>query len=339
MVKCFTLPPRIPGSHIGATPNPTPATPQSPRRTASNPDGRPPNLPISATFTAVTRRPPLRLALLAAVLGPACLAHAQPAAGPSDLRQPRGGLAALRLDERRAWNVQLEGRWWYPALNGSVQIAPGDSFEVEVVDADEPRSAPLAELTIRDGRFVFEASGFGYGFDQTKTAKQPFTAGGITFDRGDPVDVTIDYISAEATAGYSFPSIVGGKDKPVDLFFDVYAGARMYDVDVGLGVPGGTSVLRGDTWIDPIVGFRMNLDMPEGLGLEVSLDAGGWPIGDNTSFTWDVTVAFQWMVTPNAGVEVGFRHLSVDHSAGSGDGRFEFDAALAGLFAGVAIRF
>jgi len=242
-----------------------------------------------------------------------------------------------------AWRVQVEPILWFPSLAGDLKVASRRSFAVDSLDMDDPQLTPAGQVKLRTGAepgswwFVF--SGFGFGIDGTESAGSSITAGGLDFDRGDRVSYDFELTSFEFTAEYVLPPILNRPDDEVRLGFNIYAGARVYDVDVTIGEPGGDEVGRDNYWFEPILGVRMLMELPRGFAIDLSVDGGWFSSGDDESSSWDLMVAFLWRFHSHGFAEIGFRHFSPYLSTGSGDDEFEFDGRLAGLWASVGFTF
>jgi hypothetical protein len=241
------------------------------------------------------------------------------------------------------WTIQLEPILWRPALLGDIQLPPGDRFDVELADLDENSLAPAGEATFRtgddDGDLWFTFGGFHFGSDDDSTASGSFTAGGIDVDRGDRLSYDLDYSSFEGTVEYALPAIIDEPEDEVRWWFNVGAGARLYDLGLDFEVIGEGETSIDSTWIEPMGVARMVLELPYGFDIDTRMTLGGQPLGDDTSWSWDVTVGFIWSPHRNFAAEIGFRHLSVDRREGDGNDELIWDNALAGLWWSIVIRF
>lgn len=242
----------------------------------------------------------------AAITGIGCLVLLAPAT--------KGESPAYEGSDWAAWTVKVEPLVWAPALRGDFRLPGGGRIDVEDVDADENEIVPAGVATVRADKWSFLFRGFGFSLDERP--------------------VKIDLAGFDLTAGYNIWTPINDDANHVRLALDLCAGLRVHSLDLSLG-----DDQDDNTWAEPIGGVRIGLDLPRGFGLGISIDGGGFSTGDDSSFSWDITVAFSWMPSRHLGVEIGFRHLQMDLSKGKGNDEFEFDAALAGLFGGVVIRF
>ena len=299
-----------------------------------------PRARFSASGLALASATVLTLAALATAQEQPTTAPDQPAAStPASSQTQTDDAASLDLDTDARWIVRFEPNVWVPALRGDVSVPNSSSIDVEDIGADENEPAPAGRITFRADRWRILFRGFGFSLDETAGAERGFTLGGAAIAAGDRVNTDLSFSSFDAVAGYELFVPLDDKENDVRLAFDVIGGVRITSVDLDLSQQGGGASAAGDNvWALPIIGGRMALDLPRGFGLDLTVDGGGLP-GDDDAFTWDVTVAFSWMATNNLGIEIGFRHLDSTLSDGDGPGALEFDAALAGLFGAVVIRF
>jgi len=112
----------------------------------------------------------------------------------------------------------------------------------------------------------------------------------------------------------------------------------LYDLSLDSEVNGVSTTSDDNTWIEPVGGVHMIVELPHRFGIDLATNIGGFANGDDSSFSWSISVGFTWAFCKNAAVEIGFRHLSVDLEDG-GDEPFKFDGFLAGLWGSVVVRF
>ncbi len=210
--------------------------------------------------------------------------------------------------------IRFEPMLWAPALRGDIKMPGGGATDVETLDADENELAPAGRATLLADKWSFLLRGYGFSVDEDAAE--------------------IDLAGFDLTAGYDLWQPINDEANEVRLTFTPFAGVRVHSLDTTIGAAD-----ADNTWFEPMAGLRVNLDLPYGFGLNVSGDAGAFTSGEDSSFSWDITVAFSWLITHNLGLEIGFRHLDMDLVEGDGADEFEFDAALAGLFGAVVIRF
>lgn len=257
--------------------------------------------------------------------------------------------ASLELEPEKQWLVQIEPMLWVPALRGDIRLPGGPKFDVEVINLDENEVAPAGELLIRADKWSLFFSGFGFESSDTEPAQQAFNAGPIAVAAGTQVEYEFEETSFTLLAGYEVwqlpltePAPGGGTQPASDVrvAIDLLAGLRLYDISTDLTVVGGATASASNTWTDILAGARVTMDFPYDTQLEVASTIGGFSDGgDNSSFSWDITAAFNWAPIENVALQIGFRHLSVDLTEGENNNEFNIDTSLAGLFGSLVIRF
>ena len=270
-------------------------------------------------------------------------ARGQEASAANPLEVPAGDVgasASLMLEHPlQRYSVAIEPMIWAPGLRGDVGLVNSSVIDVEVVNADETQIAPAGRATLKVEKWMFQFRGFGFSVDEEAGAERGFNLDGGAVAAGERVRTEFDLYSFDLTLAYELPAVIDNPEDEVRLAFDVFGGARLTSFDGTIASVGGGASASGDeAWGMAIGGARMKLDLPHRLGLNVSVDIGGFP-GTESAFTWDITVSFFWMAVENVGLEIGFRHLRSDLQSGDGPNDLVFDAAIAGLFGAVVIRF
>lgn len=238
---------------------------------------------------------------------------------------------SLSLRTATDWTIKIEPMLWAPALAGDLEVE-GDAFDVEWIDADEVNLAPAGRVTINAEKWRFVFEGFALSADDDNRVSESFTADGVAFARGTRADLDLDLAVFKLTAGQEVWRKPFSEHAAIAV--DVYAGARLIDIDLKLENAAGASIGGDGTFIEPLVGFNFAFELPRGFDLRFALDAGV-ALGDDIGFDWQVISAFGWRFSDNIGVEVGFRHFSMDLN----NDDFGFDGWAAGLFGSVVIYF
>lgn len=119
------------------------------------------------------------------------------------------------------------------------------------------------------------------------------------------------------------------------MHVDLLAGARIWSVDVDLDLTGGTlgprSADDGDTWVDPMVGFKGRYQIDDVWSLS------GWGmIGAGSSdISWDMYAALNYEVREGFNLLAGYRAVGIDYESNG----FVFDLILAGPLVGATWTF
>lgn len=301
---------------------------------------RPPAPRLARTLASPVARL-VGVGAIAALTASPALAHE----GADELASVR---LALEPDGAATWNAQAEAMLWFPALNGDLGLSDSVGFDIDLIDASEVRLAPAGQVTLRRGRWSAHADGFVFGLDDEAVASTGFTLNDVTVEPGDNVRYDIDWASFTLAGGYRLFGHDFQSDQPwctvaepeaipadgVGVFIDAYAGARLHTLDFRLGsVADGLIIDRDETWIDPLAGLRLAVDLPRGFGFDLQSDLGGFGVGSD--FAWNIEVGFFWQPAPNLAAEIGFRHLQIDYERDD----FNWDITTAGLFGAIVLRF
>lgn len=288
-------------------------------------------------------RTPLAVAcvsLLAALAAtPLCAAQDENASAPS----PGDTDPELTFQADPAYTVSIDSRAWFPALQGNLTMPGGTEYEVESVDIDEVEPTPAFATTFHADSWSITLDGFINNLDTTAPAEEPFLLAGDTVSAGDPVHTDLSFSAFEATFRhdlYDLPLHEGidehGDPIPsdkIDVSLDALGGARLYSLNIDQRVrrPGGASASFDGLWADAFAGFGLEFRLFDRASVLFNTSVGGGP----SSFSWNIENTVVIDATPNISGQVGFRHMSVAYE----EDDFEFNGAIAGLFAGLVIRF
>lgn len=305
-----------------------------------------------------SRAPVAIVSLLTAAASPAWAQAPSPSASTDPAAPATPPADALAP----AWRVQIEPSFWYVSPSGRVKLpvssgtgpggftSAGDDVKLERLNLDSPRFEPAGEVHLTSARWRFTFSGATYSVEQDTTADSTFRLGSITAAPGDRLDVDFDFTTVEATAGYRFlgrdfadPAHTERPDQAVAAVGRVYAlfGARFYDVGFDVRTASGPfqQASADQFFAEPIAGLRAELDLAESFTLDLQLTAGGLPAGSSSSYSIDIQAGFQWRLHPNLGIQIGYRQLAYWLADGEDAEEFEYNGRLAGLFAGMTLRF
>lgn len=256
------------------------------------------------------------------------------------------------------WSVRIEARVWYVAPEGDLTMpgsAPGTApVKLSTLHADDPEASGAGQVTIRipqneehtwgtpefwKSGWLFSVSGASFSGDSDTTAGAGFTIGSLAVAGGAAVNTDIKWTTFQALAG----KWITGSDFGTggDVHIDLYAvtGLRVHTQDITI-TSGGGSTTANETFGSAVLGVRLDLQLPGKFAIDLDLNANFWP-GDPSSTGFDIAPTFTWRPTNNLGIQIGYRLLFADCEAGNENGSnyYKLDGSLAGLFAGVEIRF
>lgn len=243
------------------------------------------------------------------------------------------------------WTLEIEPSGYYLAPAGDILLpssgAPGNEISLEDLNMDSPRWGPLLELNLRKDKWRLNAIGFWFSAeDRGSTQDTAGRVGSLSYAAGDRLSTTLDFWSAEASVGYRLinaplgPRDEGGHNLVFGL--EPIAGVRIIDAEFDVARTAGGSTGAGETFIEPILGAKIDLEIIEQFSIEVQNTFGYWP---DSSFSWDIIPAFSWRPVPWFAAQIGYRQLLFDLESGDGTGTFAWEGAVAGLFVGASLRF
>lgn len=253
------------------------------------------------------------------------------------------------LNTPRGFTVQIEPKMWYVAPSGDLTLPAGpafadagDSVRLKTLDLDAPRISPAGDLAIVVDAWRFSLSGASFSADRDRVVVgRSFRLGNVQAAPGSAVAAQMDFTTAEFTFGREFWSPDFSESSlPVRWRFSWLAGARMYDTSFEVRDLGSSARSSADEFfLEPIVGARSDLDLAEDFSIVLQVSGGGFAWSERSSFSFDIAAGFQWRPLDWLGLQIGYRQLAFTLSAEEDREEFEYDGRLAGLFAGVTLRF
>lgn len=266
--------------------------------------------------------------------------------------EPPKETPTFAIDGAARWRLQFEPMAWVPALNGNLNLTGGSSFNIDVISLGEVEWSPAWQVSLREERWTLTFDGFVFETSDNAKASDSVAGGGVAVVSGDTVAYDVNYAAFTLALGYRVWEMpvtnriagvdVGAPSSPFDtpaegigVFIDVFGGARLYDLDLELSSGGGVLAAEDHTWVDVILGARISLDFPHGIGFDLAGDIGSL----GSDFAWNAEVGVHYAINDNIDAEIGFRHLDVFYTDDGGSDPFEWDITLAGLFGSIVIRF
>ena len=120
--------------------------------------------------------------------------------------------------------------------------------------------------------------------------------------------------------------------------FGVLGGARFWSVDTRLeldsGLLPGRSISDSETWLDPMIGVRGNLDLNDRWFLTGWGFLGGFGVGSDLMADVFGGLGYRFS-RPGLSTVIGYRWMKVDYE----DGDFLYDVEQQGIMAGMIFRF
>lgn len=300
--------------------------------------------------------PTLATPMLVATIGlasPAMLS-AQDGGGGSRSATENGGpqapeaLAGKELRQIHPdWTGRVQAAGWYAAPGGKM-VVPGtpagsERVSLSTINLDSPRIGPYFEAAVRDGNWRLGVhAATASADDRESVATEARTIGNVPIAAGDTVQASLDYacFGAEAAWRLPVPGVLAGPRIPdLHATWEVVGGMRFHDLDIRIRAPSGRAE-AGGFFADPYAGLCLTLGLVYGFTVEVRGSVGGFFSGETRSvFSREAVVAIMWQPTRAVALEGGYRISAFDLEKGDNADRFRFNGAVAGLFAGITVRF
>jgi hypothetical protein len=114
------------------------------------------------------------------------------------------------------------------------------------------------------------------------------------------------------------------------------AGARLTYLRVELDVDPGPTVDDSESWVDPLIGLRGDLELTERLALFAEADVGGFGIGSDLAWNAQLFLTYRTAVFGVAtDLALGYRALRQDYDHND----FAYDVTTSGPIIGAAFHF
>jgi opacity protein-like surface antigen len=220
------------------------------------------------------------------------------------------------------WNVRTALYGWFTAMDGDITVrgntAPVDVDFSDIIDKIDFAFMGVVEVGRGDWSFAADLFYAKLGADNT--------VGPLSFD-----------VDMEQFIGNFV--VVRNLVNDGTTRFDVYGGARVsylsndLFIDRTLVLAPDIDVSASKTWVDPIIGLRVNHNLSEKLFLRGVADIGGF--GIESDLTWQAYVALGYRLSDRSALSIGYRGLGTDFT----DGAFTYDVISHGLILGFEYKF
>ena len=242
------------------------------------------------------------------------------------------------------WTIRFEPSVWYAAPGGEARL-PGSTAKVQFIDLnlDQPRLAPYGELHFRNDDFRVSLSAFSVSLDDVGTVvSAPMQIGSVAVNAGDLVTSSVSITSGELVGAMQLgsPNGLDGKaNRDFALSFELLGGVRMYHVDLSFAAPAGR-IEANEFFLTPVVGIKSTINVKERFDIDLQVMGGAMPTGGSRSaFCMEILNGYVYRPVPNVGVQIGYRLAYCSLEDGDGASAFEYSGAVAGVFAGLVVRF
>ena len=222
------------------------------------------------------------------------------------------------------WHYELDLVAWGAGMSGSV--GPNDN----ALKVNESFGSLLHYLDMA-GQLHFEANNGTWGI-----LLDPFyvNLGDSTkLPNGYPVDLKVKSFITGLAGSYRLY-------KSPTVLFDLTFGGRYNKLTANV-TPQGYPTYGGDmNWIDPVVGFRVGVQMSKVWAFGFRADVGGFGVG--SQLTWSGVVRFDAQLSKGFLISFGYINLYNDYVKSEGPhgrGTFEYAMNQGGPYLGVGFKF
>ena len=227
------------------------------------------------------------------------------------------------------WNITVAPYLWAAAMNGHAAVA-GIKSDVDVPVQDVLKDLSFGAMLAVD----VEKGRFGIGFNGLFARVSPDSKVGDI-----KIDVTSDSGQLAVLPFYRLVEWqygVSSSGAPLRLVVAPEAGFRFTYMRTEIDVHPGRTVDGSESWVDPLIGSRIGLELTDHWGIIGEGNLGGFEVG--ADFTWNaqayVGYEFSLFGRPTT-LLVGYRALYQDYHHNN----FEWDVTMHGPVLGVATRF
>ena len=264
----------------------------------------------------------------------ACAIIAVSPARAQDLTEPTRDPLAIRVEPLLVYFTP-GGRIIFP---GTTQTSK--DIDVEALNLDSPRLSPGIELEASLDRWRLQASTIHFEQNDREAASpvgRP--VGDITLSKGDAIVSSLRFDWAQIAVGRTLLDRTVGPEDELNVQLSVAGGVRYYDLSMSVERAAGGRASADPTFLEPIALADARFTYNDRYALRVETSIGYSDFSGTSTQSWSLTLAMAWRLADWADLEGGYRILSFDLDQGQGVSAFEYRGSMAGLYAGLSMRF
>lgn len=121
-----------------------------------------------------------------------------------------------------------------------------------------------------------------------------------------------------------------------DLTLDALVGVRLWHISNEIKASGlgrSESYHESFSWVDPVIGSRLFMNLSSRLSLQAQVDVGGFGVGSD--LTWSFLTTVNYILTENLALSAGYKVLDVDYKHRG----HVYDVRFSGPVLGLTYRF
>jgi hypothetical protein len=224
------------------------------------------------------------------------------------------------------WRITIAPYAWLTSLDGDIKIG-GLKGKLDLNFSDVLENLSLAGMLLVDvqkGRWIVSAN---------------FVGARLEADAANTIKVTNDVINLGTAIAYQLVDHElrrSASGQPLSLRLAPLAGARVTYLRAELDVDPGPTVDDSESWVDPLIGLRGDLELTERLALFAEADVGGFGIGSDLAWNAQLFLTYRTAVFGVAtDLALGYRALRQDYDHND----FAYDVTTSGPIIGAAFHF
>jgi len=249
------------------------------------------------------------------------------------------------------WQLIVQAQFWLPLkIEGPVEIGPTSTdVDVDLGDLlDNLQGFFEGGLEVTNDEWTFDV--WSLYLDIGADARTTTPLG--TRD----TDVEFKATLVDMAAAYRLGDWSLGCGETATCGLDLLAGMIVYELDLEVDTLGPFDVdlglARDESWVDFIVGGRLEFEFSDRLSMSLRGEIGGFSIGTSSKLVWNTTLLAEYKLSrkhrlikcrkihfEDCRLVAGFRYFDVDWEKGSGRDRVGYDWEIYGPIVGVNIYF
>jgi hypothetical protein len=247
-------------------------------------------------------------------------------AGVTPVAGQQAELSASTTSDR--WTVTLAPYLWAASMDGNAAVA-GIESDVDLGFDDILKDLSFGAMMLVD----VQKNRFGVGVNSLFVRVEPESDVG-PFE----IDATSDTVQLAVAPYYRLVEWTYGTSasgRPLRLVVSPEAGLRYNYLRAELDVDGGPTADDSESWVDPLVGSRIGLDLSDHWALGGEANVGGFGVGSDIAWNVQGYVGYR---TTLFGLDTtfaaGYRALHTDYDHND----FKWDVTMYGPILGAALR-
>lgn len=249
----------------------------------------------------------------------------------ADILIPEHGTPTTSEFSRPNWALQITPYIWATGLKGEISpfgLGPTISVDRSFSDGrDGLNVAGFINIWGRYDRFVLSADMMYTDTTDSDTFRFPGTAQLPAIDVSGHIDTK--QFMGTLLGGYRVLDMS-------DITLDALGGIRLWHISnkiTASGLGRSESYHESFSWVDPVIGTRLFVNLTNRLSLQAQADIGGFAAGSD--LTWSVFSTINYILTDHFSFSAGYKLLDVDYKH---DGHV-YDTRFSGPILGLTYRF